>query len=96
MEKTMSEMLKAIGWTVVCLSPFELGHDDGSIATGRAAQAVMREAEEEYKKTQRIDYEVVDGMIREAYEFFGGIGPNNKDELEELIGQLNEIKSLMK
>lgn len=96
MEKTIGEILKAIGWTVVCESPLELCHDDGSITTGRAAQAVMLEAEEEYKKTQRIDYDVVDGMMREAYEFFGGIGPNNKDELEELIGQLNEIKSLMK
>lgn len=35
------ELLKAIGWTIICESPFEIQHEDGSIATNWAAQMIL-------------------------------------------------------
>jgi hypothetical protein len=29
------------GWTIECFSPFEIRHEDGSFASGQAAQIVL-------------------------------------------------------
>ena len=35
------KILEALGWTVVCESPYEIEHEDGSSASGMAAQIVV-------------------------------------------------------
>jgi hypothetical protein len=35
------DLLDQYGWVVECESPFELRHEDGSRATGQAAQIVL-------------------------------------------------------
>lgn len=35
------ELLEKNGWTVECESPFEVRHEDGSFATGQAAEMVL-------------------------------------------------------
>lgn len=35
------QLLEAEGWTVECESPLEIRHEDGSVATGYAAQMVI-------------------------------------------------------
>jgi len=37
------KILEALGWTVVCESPYEIEHEDGSSASGMAAQIVVDE-----------------------------------------------------
>lgn len=36
-------ILKRFGWDIVCISPLELYHEDGSKATGQAAQIVIED-----------------------------------------------------
>jgi hypothetical protein len=43
------KLLEENGWTVECESPFEIRHEDGSFATGQAAQIVVIYLEEEAK-----------------------------------------------
>jgi len=50
MEPTEKEMLEAMGWTIVCQSPHELQHEDGSFVSGRFTQLVIDEIIEEYKE----------------------------------------------
>lgn len=38
-----------MGWTIVCESPYELEHEDGSIATGQSAQIVTDNILENYE-----------------------------------------------
>jgi len=38
MEKALNEH----GWVVECFSPFEIRHEDGSFASGQAADVVLR------------------------------------------------------
>ena len=35
------ELLEENDWTVECESPFEIRHEDGSFATGQAAEIVL-------------------------------------------------------
>lgn len=35
-------LLKTAGWAAECQSPFEIRHEDGSFATGQAAQFVVQ------------------------------------------------------
>ena len=47
---TDKEILEKAGWKIDCESPFEIRHDEGSIATGMAARIVadvLREQHEE-------------------------------------------------
>ena len=39
-EPTDEDILAEEGWTVNCVSPFEISHDDGSTATGQAAHLI--------------------------------------------------------
>ena len=45
-------MLNDMGWTVVCYSPFEIEHTDGSFARGQAAFMAVPEILEEWKEYQ--------------------------------------------
>ena len=47
MNEDTKALLAEYGITVYCESPLELGFDDGSIATGMAAQLIIRFAEDE-------------------------------------------------
>lgn len=38
---TDEELLLENGWIIECESPFEISHEDGSTATGFAAQIVL-------------------------------------------------------
>lgn len=40
------DCLERLGWVVECLSPFEIRHEDGSFASGRAASIVLRAVQE--------------------------------------------------
>ena len=37
------KLLEKLGWSVVCESPYEVEHEDGSSASGQAAQIVVDE-----------------------------------------------------
>lgn len=37
------KILEALGWSVVCESPYEIEHEDGSSASGQATQIVVDE-----------------------------------------------------
>lgn len=41
MNERDEKMLGLKGWTVECYSPFEIRHEDGSFATGQAANMVV-------------------------------------------------------
>lgn len=41
-EKTDVELLKENGWTVECVSPLEIRHEDGSFGCGRGATDLLR------------------------------------------------------
>ena len=43
------EMLALDGWEIECHSPFEIRHEDGSFATGQAADIVLSSLKEELK-----------------------------------------------
>lgn len=40
------KLLEKHGWTVECYSPFEVRHEDGSFATGQAAQVLLLAAKD--------------------------------------------------
>lgn len=59
-------MLNDMGWTVICYSPFEIQHTDGSFASGQAAfmcvPAILEEWEEyqkELKKQKNIKNDII-------------------------------------
>jgi hypothetical protein len=35
------KLLEKHGWTLECISPFEIRHEDGSFATGQAARLIV-------------------------------------------------------
>ena len=41
MHKIHEEHLESLGWIMECESPLEIRHEDGSFATGRAAQHIL-------------------------------------------------------
>lgn len=45
---TDEDILKFYGWTNVCISPFEIEHDDGSFASGQAARITLSSLKEDY------------------------------------------------
>jgi hypothetical protein len=44
--KTVAKLFLEEGWTVECENPLELRHEDGSVATGRAAQMLIDKVRE--------------------------------------------------
>ena len=48
MSEDTDELLELAGWTLECESPLEIRHEDGSFATGQAAQIVIEFLREEY------------------------------------------------
>jgi hypothetical protein len=48
---TDKEILEKAGWKIDCESPFEISHDEGSIATGMAARIVTDVLREEQETT---------------------------------------------
>ena len=42
------KLLESNGWTVECQSPFEIRHEDGSFATGQAADIVLSSIRSEF------------------------------------------------
>jgi len=46
-------MLNDMGWTVICYSPFEIEHTDGSFARGQAAYMAVPAILEEWKEYQQ-------------------------------------------
>ena len=43
------KIFKKLGWTVVCESPYEIEHEDGSFASGWAAKIVEQELLENWE-----------------------------------------------
>jgi hypothetical protein len=44
----IDELLEHFGWTMICESPLELKHDDGSFASGQAASYLIEGLKEEF------------------------------------------------
>ena len=49
------ELLEENGWTVECESPFEVRHEDGSFATGYAAQIVLDRVKQEHEEDAKAN-----------------------------------------
>lgn len=47
-EMSDEEILKEMGWTIECQSPFEIRHEDGSFASGQAAQYCLDNIKKEF------------------------------------------------
>lgn len=47
MKDSDEKLLASHGWTVECQSPFEIRHEDGSFASGQAADCVLSSLREE-------------------------------------------------
>ena len=45
----IDKILKHYGWQVICESPFEISHNDGSFASGQAARYLIDSLNEEYE-----------------------------------------------
>jgi len=90
MMKKTEELCEKYGWTMECYSPFELRHEDGSFATGQAAQLVLQECKEAEKY---IAGEVESPNIRVHYmtEFGGQI---TIKELEDILSFSKRFKIL--
>ncbi|MEK6829112.1 MAG: hypothetical protein AABY15_03215 [Nanoarchaeota archaeon] len=65
-ELSEEEILKEMGWTIVCQSPYEIEHEDGSTARGQSTQIVIdgivadyhamkAEEEEEEKLNKKLE-----------------------------------------
>ena len=52
------KMLKKHGWTVECQSPFEMRHEDGSVATGQAASLVWESVHAAEKDADGLKFNV--------------------------------------
>ena len=50
---TDGQLLMRAGFSVDCQSPFEIGHVDGSSATGLAAKLVVRQLRDEYEQDSK-------------------------------------------
>lgn len=48
-EEKMELLLQVGGWNLLCISPFEIEHQDGSFASGRAAEIILDDLERETK-----------------------------------------------
>jgi len=59
-ELTEEEILKEMGWTIVCQSPHEIEHEDGSSASGSATQAVIDSIVEEYHLMKKEEAELAE------------------------------------
>lgn len=51
------EILEHFGWEIVCQSPFEIQHRDGSFASGQAARFVLDECKKEYREEHPLVFE---------------------------------------
>lgn len=62
------QRLQETGWTVECQSPLEIRHEDGSFASGQAAQIVIdsleSEAAEELRRRTLIRLDAVASLAR--------------------------------
>ena len=78
MDETMKEteeLCEKYGWTMECYSPLELRHNDGSFASGQAANLVYLDLQEEERNkkypTEREHEKAVylDGFVRGSIEY---------------------------
>lgn len=61
------KLIEKYGWSLVCHSPFELQHEDGSFASGQAAWTVYREIQEEERdKTIELTVDEIKTLIKDA------------------------------
>lgn len=82
------EILEQNGWTITCQSPFELEHEDGSVATGLAAEIVIyhytddlpNESGEDY-----VDFVLDEDDIQEIEYLINGNGGDERDAVEEFL-----------
>lgn len=49
-DKDLEQYMESQGWTIVCESPLEIQHEDGSFASMQAAKALIRELKTEYEE----------------------------------------------
>lgn len=93
MNKQDEELLQQNGWTIVCYSPFEIQHEDGSFASLNAAQIVL-----DSLKQSSLTYEKCTSMVEEIASFIDNEVEKNKDSRElikliRLIGDVYEDNS---
>ena len=49
---SVEEVLKYYGWEIICDSPYEISHPDGSFASGNAAIRVVASLREDWMQEQ--------------------------------------------
>lgn len=84
----MEEILKENGWTVVCESPLEIQHEDGSVATGLGAQIVLYHYEDQSPKdggSDNVDVVLDEDDIESIEQLINGNGGNEKDAVYEFL-----------
>lgn len=59
-----NELLKINGWDIECESPFEIRHEDGSFATGQAANIVLDYLKPKFDNPQ-YRYEQIEELLEE-------------------------------
>jgi hypothetical protein len=52
-----TKILERFGWQIICQSPFEIQHQDGSFASGQAANLVLEECRKEYREEHPLVFE---------------------------------------
>lgn len=65
------EILNKNGWTVECSSPFEIRHDDGSFATGQAANLIFRSIVEENSSESNVVDRLIEHGFPEGHKLRG-------------------------
>lgn len=81
------KLLEDNGWVMECYSPFELRHEDGSFATGKAADLVLESLKDEDSRRQKCIKEIaetIDKDIDKKYDL-GYIGPMSIRELVSMF-----------
>lgn len=95
MMKTQEEMLEAMGWTVVCESPFEIEHEDGSSASGQSTQIVVDGIIQEYKEMKKEEaIEAEKAKKAEATSSLNLENINGREILEFLNEQIDKNDDL--
>lgn len=81
-DKKREKILESKGWTIDCVLPFELSHEDGSSAKGAAAHIVELAVIEAYNDEREPDFKT------EATELIVG-GLVEPHRTEALLGMRN-------
>jgi hypothetical protein len=93
-EQKREEILRASGWTIECVLPFEIRHEDGSFATNTAARLVEADLVASYRANHEPDFKA-----RAIHIVVGGLVEPYKSEALQYrrnLGLIDEIEAALK